>query len=281
MNNYTARGGISPVTGHIAIEGPVVKNKSAFVLSARTTYSDWILKRLEDPELKNSDAAFSDFAGNLTLEPNEKNLVKVFGYYSKDNFRLGETNSFDYSNTGASVNMKHRFSSRISGDFAAVFGAYAFNNIDESSPTFAYSHNYRIEHYELKADFSWLSLGAHRLTYGGNAIYYRLNRGIVEPYGDLSLKRAIDLGKEGGIEAGVYIADEITINPRLTIYGGLRYSYFVALGPGDILEYKEGLPKKESNFRIPSISKQGSLCKDIPALNQGYPLITCWGRTIR
>jgi len=43
MNEYTARGGISPITGHVAVEGPVVKNKCAFVLSARATYSDWIL----------------------------------------------------------------------------------------------------------------------------------------------------------------------------------------------------------------------------------------------
>ena len=38
MNEYTARGGISPVTGHIAVEGPIKKDKSAFVLSARSTY---------------------------------------------------------------------------------------------------------------------------------------------------------------------------------------------------------------------------------------------------
>ncbi len=259
MNQYTARGGISPVTVHAAVEGPVVKNKSAFVLSARTTYSDWILKRLEDPELKNSDAAFSDFAGNLTFEPNEKNLVKVFGYYSKDRFRLGETNTYDYSNTGASVNLKHRFNSRISGDLAAVFGAYKFSTIDESSAPYAYSHNYNIGHYELKADFNWLSLGAHKLTYGGNAIYYRLNRGIVEPYGDLSLKRPIDLGMEGGIEMGLYIADEITVNPRLTIYGGLRYSYFMALGPGEVLDYREGLPKKASNVQDTLLFKAGEL----------------------
>ncbi len=58
VNEYTARGGISPITGHIAVEGPVVKNKSAFVLSARSTYSDWILKRLEDLELRNSRCFF-------------------------------------------------------------------------------------------------------------------------------------------------------------------------------------------------------------------------------
>ena len=51
-NRFSMRGGISPVTGHVAVEGQLKRDESAFVLSARSTYSDWILKRLEDPELR-------------------------------------------------------------------------------------------------------------------------------------------------------------------------------------------------------------------------------------
>ena len=109
VNEYTARGGISPITGHVAVEGPIVKNKSAFVLSARSTYSDWILRRLDDSDLRNSEASFYDLAGTLTFEPNEKNLIKTFGYVSRDKFSLGTTNQYDYSNAGASVNLRSSF----------------------------------------------------------------------------------------------------------------------------------------------------------------------------
>jgi hypothetical protein len=248
LNNYTARGGISPITGHIAVEGPVVKNKSAFVLSARSTYSDWILKRLDDLELRNSDASFYDLAGTLTFEPNEKNLIKTFGYYSSDKFSLGSTNQYDYANAGASVNLKHRFNSRISGDLAGVFGEYAFQMVDESLESFAFSHDYRINHYELKTDLNWLSLGSHKLSLGGNVIYYMLDRGNVKPYGDLSLRIPVDLGVENAVETALYFADEITITPRLTLYGGLRYSYYLALGAASVLEFEEGLPKIEANI---------------------------------
>jgi hypothetical protein len=47
---YTARGGISPITAHAAIEGPIIPERTSLVLSARSTYSDWILSRVEDPE---------------------------------------------------------------------------------------------------------------------------------------------------------------------------------------------------------------------------------------
>jgi len=247
MNNFSARGGISPITGHVAIEGPIVKDKSAFVLSARSTYSDWILNRIEDPVLRNSHAAFYDLAGTVTIESSEKNLVKAFGYYSSDAFTLGTTNQYAYSNAGGSLNMKHRFGSRISGDYALVFGQYAFSTVNTELESSGYSHDYRINHYEFRADHTWLSMGRHKLSFGGNGIVYNLLRGLVEPYGENSLRFPVDLGSERGVELAGYIADEISLTPSLTIYLGFRYSSYLNLGPAETLVYHEGVTRSPGN----------------------------------
>jgi hypothetical protein len=247
MNQYTARGGISPVTGHIAVEGPIKKDRSSFVLSARSTYSDWILNLLEDPELRNSEAGFYDFAGAVTWEPDEKTLIKAFGYLSGDHFNLGSTNEYAYTNSGASVNMRRRFNARMTGDLALVYGGYDFSNVDMNIPSESYSHAYHIGHYEMKADLSWLSLGKHKLTYGGSIIYYNLDRGKVEPYGPYSFRAPVDLGIENGVETGIYLADEITLFPKLTLYGGIRYGAFLSVGPEQVLAYEGGQPRREGN----------------------------------
>jgi len=247
MNEFTARGGISPVTGHVAVEGPIKKEKSAFVLSARSTYSDWILKRLEDPDLRNSEAGFYDVAGSLSWKPGDNTLIKAFGYLSNDRFNLGSTNEYGYSNEGASVNMKHTFNSRTTADLAVVYGEYSFNTVDKNIPSESYTHFYSIGHYEIKADLAWLSLGKHKLTYGGSVIYYNLDRGAVEPYGPNSLRASVDLGNENGLETGLYVADELVLVPRLTLYGGLRFTGFLAMGPGQVLVYEEGQARKEEN----------------------------------
>jgi hypothetical protein len=249
MNRFSARGGISPITGHIAVEGPLIKDKSAFVLSARSTYSDWILNRLEDPELRNSNAAFYDLAAAVTFEPDEKNLVKAFGYYSSDAFTLGTTNQYAYSNAGGSINMKHRYGSRVTGDFALVFGQYAFSTVNTELETAGYQHDYRIDHYEIRADQTWLSMGRHKVTFGANGIYYNLHRGLVEPYGENSLRYPVDLGMERGIELAGYVADEISLTQRLTLYLGLRYSSFMNLGPATILDYNEGAGRTPGNVK--------------------------------
>jgi hypothetical protein len=100
---FTARGGISPVTGHIAIEGPLIKDHSSFIVSARSTYSDWLLSELEDPDLRNSHASFYDFTARISSEINTKNFLKGFMYYSNDRFALGSTNKYQYSNFGGST----------------------------------------------------------------------------------------------------------------------------------------------------------------------------------
>jgi len=261
MNSYSARGGISPITGHVAMEGPIIKDKSAFVLSARSTYSDWILNQMEDPELRNSNASFYDLAGTVTFEPNEKNLVKAFGYYSSDAFTLGTTNQYAYSNAGGSINLKHRFGTRMTSDLALAFGQYAFSTVNTELESAAYSHDYRINHYEIKADNTWLSLGKHKVTFGVNGIFYDLDRGLVEPYGENSLRFPVDLGSERGLELAGYIADEISLTQRLSVYLGFRYSTFMNLGPAEVLIYEEGLGRRPGNVTDTLTFSSGQVVK--------------------
>jgi hypothetical protein len=263
-NRFSARGGVSPITGHVAVEGPIIKDKSAFVLSARSTYSDWILNRLDDPVLRNSDASFYDLAATVTIEPDEKNLVKAFGYYSSDAFTLGTTNQYAYSNAGGSLHLKHRFGSRVSGDFALVFGQYAFSTVNTELETSAYSHHYRIDHYELRADHTWLTTGRHKATFGIHGIYYNLHRGLVEPYGENSLWFPVDLGVERGTEMAGYLADEITLSQRLTLYIGLRYSAFMNLGPSSAWIYNEGAGRTPGNIKDTLNFSAGQIVESYP-----------------
>ncbi len=272
MNEFTARGGISPITGHVAVEGPIKRDKSAFVLSARSSYSDWILKRLEDPELRNSEAEFNDFAGALTWEPGEKTLIKAFGYLSRDRFTLGTSNRYAYSNAGASLNVRQRMGSRVTSDMALVFGEYDFRNIDQNTPSESYSHAYSIRHYELKTDFTWLSLGIHKLTFGGNAIFYDLDRGTVEPYGSYSLRTPVELGIDNGIESALYLADEISLFPKLTLYAGLRFVYYMSLGSEPLMKYEEGQARRPGNIIDTLFFNRGEVVKAYSGLEPRFAL---------
>jgi hypothetical protein len=248
MKRFAARAGISSVSAYATVETPLRKYKSSLALSFRSTYSDWILKLMEDPVLRESAAGFNDLTGIYTLNASEDTRIKVFGYMSRDRFRLGKLQEYTYGNTGGAVDVYHRFNQRITGNLALIYSRYQFKNTDTQISSAGFQHPYVINHYELKADFEWLSLGKHRLSFGASTIYYHLNRGVIEPYGGASLVKPLDLGSENGAESAVYMADEIALTERLKAYAGLRFSTFLALGPSDIRTYVPGMPLVEENI---------------------------------
>jgi|GEM_PF-23173 len=240
--NFTARGGISPITAKIAVEGPIIKDRSSYVLSARSTYSDWILKRMEDAELQNSNAQFYDLAAGISTKLNDQNLIKVFGYYSKDQFLLAATEEFQYSNAGVSMDWWHQVSSILSANTSFAVSQYQFDHENNSLPLEAYQHDYQINHYELKSDFTLIPGYRHKVTFGGNAILYDIDRGEILPLGEGSSRKPVSLGTESGIEGGIYVSDQVQVSDRLSIYAGLRYSFYAYMGPQTVYEYAPDNP---------------------------------------
>jgi CarboxypepD_reg-like domain/TonB-dependent Receptor Plug Domain len=249
MKKFAARGGISSISAYAAIEGPLVKDKSSVILSARSTYSDWILKQLKDPMLRNSEAGFNDFSGVLTHELDDKTRIQLFAYRSGDRIKLGKDNAFEYGNLGSSIDVRHRFNQRITGNLALIYSRYSFFTSDVEKPSAGYEHGYQINHYELKSDFNWLSLGRHKLSFGSSAIYYHLNRGVIEAFGSTSIRQPMDLGMENGVETAAYVGDELSLSDRLTAYVGLRLSGYLSLGPSEVRTYASGLPRLEENVK--------------------------------
>ena len=51
---FAGNAGISPITTHVSIEGPIIKDTLTYLLTARTTYSNWIFGLIKDPALQGS-----------------------------------------------------------------------------------------------------------------------------------------------------------------------------------------------------------------------------------
>ena len=53
----------------------------------------------------------------------------------------------------------------------------------------------------------------------------------MNPFSNQSQMKPLHLESEHAIETALYISDEFKLSDKLTIYGGLRYSYYAFLGP--------------------------------------------------
>lgn len=239
---FTAHGGVSPVAANLSVEGPLKKDTSSFLVSARHLYSDWILRQINDPVIRNSNAAFSDFSASWNYDF-RKSQLSFFGYQSRDEFRLSDINSYKYTNSGASVNFSHNYSTSLRGEFALTAAQYSFSTIDQQEEPTAYQHSFKIGDYSCTADFIHDLNDKNTLEYGGNVTLYMLDRGTVRPYGGNSLRTPVLLGEEQGVESAVYLSDVWDVLPWLNITAGLRLTLFNPLGPSSVYTYKLGFPK--------------------------------------
>jgi len=246
--SFTAHAGISPVSAHATIEGPIKKDHSSYLFSGRSSYSDWILQRMEDPLIRDSEAFFYDFAGSLNFQHNPKNSFNIFYYQSKDDFRYSTLSDYEYANRGGSVSWEKHISPALTSKLTGTSSFYRFKNTDQSEISRAYTHEYMLNHNELVAEFEWVPSLNHKIEFGSSLIYYRLDRGQVMPYGDASIRNEVDLGNEQALEGGLFLSDNVTLTPWLSIYAGFRYSFYSMLGPQSVMLYEEGKPKSENTI---------------------------------
>lgn len=240
--HFTARGGISPVTLNLVVEGPIKKDTLSYILSARWCYSDWILKKIKDPVISSSSANFNDISGGLNYDV-RKTQVSIFGYHSYDGFSLSDQNTYSYSNNGLSASFNRNFSNTLRGEFSLISSQYSFSTTDKQEEMKAYEHSYKMGHYEFRGDFKQTLNDKHSLEYGLDFIFYQLDRGTVHPYGENSLRNTVELGTEQATESSVYISDSYDILPWMNLTFGGRYAMYTPKGPQTVYEYAPDGPK--------------------------------------
>jgi hypothetical protein len=247
-NKFSARGGISPITARLMVEGPAIKDKLDYMVGFRSTYSDWVLNFVQDPEVKNSKANFGDFVANLSYQINPKNQLKFISYYSYDNISLATKIDDKYQNVGASLSWYHTFNPTHDFNLSVAYGEYNYFEDNYEYSLAAYSINYKLQHYQANWDFSLKKFENHNITYGVNSILYKIDNGDQLPYGENSLIVPVYLGEQKGLELAAYVGDEWKIHPKLLVYGGLRYNNFSYLGPNTVYSYAENAPKSPESI---------------------------------
>ena len=240
---FNVSGGISPLTGRLMVEGPIIKKKASFIVSTRTTYSDWILRQLKNIQLQKSSASFNDIQGLLSFDINDKNSISLSGYVSNDYFYYYKESTISYRNIASTLKWKHTYGPKFSSQFSAIISNYNYRSgSDQDSSTF-YSLTYKLDQRILRADFTYRPIENHKIDFGLDAISYSLSPGTQVPVGAFSKILPKQLESEKALEPALYLSDEFDISPRILISAGLRFALFTSFGPGTKLIYDQNSPR--------------------------------------
>jgi hypothetical protein len=240
FSKFHANGGIGLLNSRLMFESPVVKNKASFIMGGRTSYSDWLLKKLPDINLRNSSAQFYDIFGTLTISANPKNKTGLFGYASNDRFRYSNEIVYNYSNYLASFYWDHKFTDRLSSKLMLSYSRYlmAKDAIDSEYEKNRISTG--INYTSLKMDFAYKPVVSHLFNIGLQAIYYKLNPGIQQPLDEKSNIINKTLHQEQGVEMAAFAGDHYELGDKLSIQAGVRFSGYAFLGPNQVNIYQSG-----------------------------------------
>jgi hypothetical protein len=258
--DFAGSAGIGLLTSRVNIEGPLVKDKSSFILGGRATYANWLLNLLPD-QYKHSKASFYDLNLNINHEINAKNTIYLTGYMSSDRFNLNTDTVYSYGNRNISFKWKHVFSNKWNSLVTTGYDQYKYNISSDRNPVIAYKMSFDINQTYLKAHFNYYVNPNNTVEFGLNSIYYKMHPGSYVPLGKRSLVAPDAIPAEQALESALYISDKYSITNNFSIEAGIRYSVYNYLGPHLVNNYAAGLPKTETNILDTTSYKKGDFIK--------------------
>jgi hypothetical protein len=244
---FAGNAGISPITTHLSLEGPIIKDTLTYILTARTTYSNWIFSLINDPALHQSRASFYDLNGKITYDLNKNNKIDFSAYTSHDDFRFNSDTVYGYNNNIFALKWRHFFNSRFFSSLSVNRSSYNYDITSNYLASEAFQLSHKIASTGIRADFNWF-LGRNEINFGADVTKYTISPGSYLPVNDSSLVVPDVIEKERAWEGALYVDDKFILTDFLSVNVGLRMSSYFSLGPQSVMLYNPEYSKTKSTI---------------------------------
>ncbi len=264
--NITGVGGISPVASNLKLEIPTIKGKGGIMIGGRTTYSNWVIKKVKNADFNKNRVSFSDIILKADYDINANNKLNLSSYYSADNFRmrsdtLFSITDFRYKNIGLSLRYLRNFSDYLSTSLTMIYSGYKYKLSYDASPANAFFQNFDISESIIKGELKYSKPKFHDVSSGIELKKIQSNPGVRSPLGEASLIEKQENEPEQSFELSLFLSDEYNITKSLSLYAGIRYSLFGNFGPQTVYSYIADLPKTIESKMDPIYYARGERIK--------------------
>ncbi len=247
-------GGIGNISSRLTVEGPIIKDKWSFIVSGRRTYADVVGKAIGVEELQDNQLYFYDLNLKTNAEINDKNRLYLSAYTGDDYFKAGESIYMRWGNITSTARWNHLFSNKLFSNTSLIFSRYNYNLGVPGNSADQFDWTSQISDYNFKEDFTWYLNSKNKLTLGFNVIYHQFEPGAVDA-NEGSYFTDLKLTNYNAIDNSLYVSNEQTIGPKLTMRYGLRYSYFQQIGKGKVREYEN--PDQPNEDEVTDVKEYG------------------------
>lgn len=249
LKNFEGKGGIGLLSTRLSLEGPVIRDRMSYIISARRSYADIILKALPGDIIEDGTRLFFyDLNAKLNFRAGEKNRFFLSGYAGRDVFGF-EQFGMDWGNYTGTLRWNHLFSDKIFSNTSLIYSDFSYGfNLDRDL-----KYDSGIKDYGLKNNTTYFISPANTLRAGFEFHYRDFNPGALKSEGNSEINIILD--KKQAIETGIYINNKQEISKSLNASYGIRLSAFRQTGDADTTKsYIIPEPRVSVNYRINSKS---------------------------
>ncbi len=274
-------GSISPIISQADFEGPIIKDRSSFLISGRMSNLNLFLPlfKSDDPDdfIDDLSIGFYDLSAKLDYKINDKNTLYASGYFGADflktDFKIDETDlnakiDFGWRQQTGSLRWTHLFSERLFANTTLLYSTYDYrlkqNKAAGEGPTNVggdVDWSAFIENFTGKIDFSYFYNASNTFRFGATMAKYQFQPTDFKETAQAQQQNRTATENENALSGAVY-GEWIKKWDAWEFNVGLRTSYFAKIGPGKENSYRPGVPRSRNTLSQTTTYKKGAIIKD-------------------
>ncbi len=236
---FSGEAGIGLIASRFMLEGPIIKNKSSFVVSARRTYIDVLAQPIIMAQTDGSNAGyyFYDLNAKANYVFSNKDKIYVSGYFGRDKFYFSDNstdlkmkNGLFWQNATTTVRWNHLFNDKIFSNTSVIFSDYTlklYAEEGEDDDLFSLSYKSGIQDYSGKFDVQYQPNPNHLIRAGVLATYHIFTPSAIVLKSSFASDDFNSKIKNEAFESGLYIEDDWKTSFKLKVNAGIRLSSFI------------------------------------------------------
>ena len=228
---------ISPLATQFTYESPIKKDKSSFILSARRTWLDILLRLASLSDERTLGYGFYDINAKYNNKLNNNNRIYLSFYAGRDRFfdtvDDGDNNytfNFKWGNLTSVFRWNKVFSPQLFSNFSLSYSTFNFfqeYEVEQNTNTSFFRNSSQIRDAKLQFDLDYTIASSHQLRFGGKISLLRFRPEVIQTV-NASLNVTSDAKQSvNAINPEVYVEDEIKVNSDLTLNIGLRGATYI------------------------------------------------------
>ena len=244
---FSGTGGIGTISSRLTLEGPIIRDKTSYIVSARRTYADLFLPLAKDEVLRKSKLYFYDLNAKINHIFNDKNRIFLSGYAGNDVFK-NEYAGMKFGNNTFTLRWNHLFSPRLFSNFTLIQSNYSYQLSTPEGDVSSFQWISHMNDLGGKVDFNYFLTPDVTLRFGASSILHKFRPGSAKGLGEESAFTEITLPDTYALENGLYLSAEQSAGRHWRLKYGLRVSTFHNIGKEVVYHYNDNYQVYDSTI---------------------------------